>query len=139
MARFPTLRDLIDLIEGKKNKAPAAKQEWKVVMSNIFDETLRHTRRIFPDIDEKLGKFVQTKLPNPLDPNNRYGKHDRPCTHELSGFMHCHLRDDAILIYSLANHALNLIAVVSHADIEGKRLKQTAKRMKSQVIIGKPW
>lgn len=60
---------------------------------------------------------------------NRYGKHDGPMSGPLSHFLHCHLRDDAILIYKLKNRSIYLVCVVQHADIEGKRLKLTAKRV----------
>jgi mRNA-degrading endonuclease YafQ of YafQ-DinJ toxin-antitoxin module len=128
MAGFPELRALIDLIEGKKNKAP--QQPWSVQPSTLFAESLVKVRRIFPDIDEKLKKFTAVKLPNPLDPNARYGKHDRPMTGPLAGFMHCHLRDDAILIYTLQNRTLNLIIVVSHDEIDGGKLRPMAARLK---------
>lgn len=118
-----TLRGFIDICEGKTS-AP-----WGVSVSPMFAETVLQTRKIFPDIEERIKKFVAVKTPNPIDPNNRYGKHDRQFTGPLVGFWHCHLRDDAILIYKLANHAIFLIAVVSHADIEGKRAQKMAKKL----------
>jgi mRNA-degrading endonuclease YafQ of YafQ-DinJ toxin-antitoxin module len=128
MAGIFSLRSWIDLVEGKnKNKGGNAPAAWGVSRSALFDETLREALRTFPDLREKLGKFTDLKLSDPL--NARYGKHDRPCTGELVGFWHAHLRDDAILIYNLANRSINLVAVVTHAEIEGKRLKQTAKRI----------
>lgn len=96
----------------------------------MFAQSVLDTRKVFPDIEEKVKKFVALKTANPLDPNNRYGKHDRPFTGPLVGFWHCHLRDDAILIYKLANHAILLVAIVTHAEIEGKRAQKMAKRLK---------
>lgn len=118
-----SLRNLINICEGKTN-AP-----WGVTVSSMFAQSVLDTRKIFPDIEERIKKFVAVKQPNPIDPNNRYGKHDRQFTGPLVGFWHCHLRDDAILIYKLANHSIFLVAVVSHADIEGKRAQKMAKKL----------
>jgi mRNA-degrading endonuclease YafQ of YafQ-DinJ toxin-antitoxin module len=120
MAEFPVgLRSFIDLVEGS--------QVWNVTRTPIFDQSVKDTLRIFPDLGEKLAKFLDVKGENPL--RNRYGKHDGPMTGPLAGFLHCHLRDDAILIYTLKNRCINLILVCSHAEIEGKRLKLSAKRL----------
>ncbi len=107
----------------------AAQAAWQISQSPIFAPSLVEHLRVFPDLKEKLAKFTQVKLPNPLEPGARYGKHDGPFTGPLVGFFHCHLRDDAILIYRLVNRCVHLIAIVSHAEIEGKRHKQTAKRL----------
>lgn len=120
MVGFPSLRALINLIEGKSPPEP-----WSVSVSPLFKDSLNKTRGIFPDIDDKLKKFIEVKSPNPLQ--NRYGKHDSPMTGQLKGFYHAHLRDDAIIIYTLKNRAINLICIVSHAEIEGGRLKKIAK------------
>ncbi len=93
----------------------------------MFQDTLSEKLRIFPDLKEKLQKFVDVKLENPI--SNRYGKHDSPFTGPLVGFWHAHLRDDAIIIYNLKNRSLHLVAIVSHAEIEGKR----AKKMKNKL------
>lgn len=122
-----SLRYFIDLIEGKKHGAENASEPWKIVYAPIFQESLVERMRVFPDIREKLAKFIEVKLADPL--SARYGKHDGPMTAMLTGFMHCHLRDDAILIYNRKNRVFELVAIVPHADIEGKRLKQTAKRL----------
>ena len=128
MARFPSLRSLIDLIEGKANKrAPRDESPWGVSVSPLFEETLKRHLRIFPDLREKLKKFTEVKLVEPL--SGRYGKHDRPFTGPLVGFWHAHLRDDAIVIYNLKNRNINLIAIVSHAEIEGKRMAKTVKKL----------
>jgi len=81
----------------------------------------------FPDIREKLNKFLATKMENPL--TTRYGKHDSPMRGHLAGFWHCHLRDDAVLIYDLSDRVLTLVYLTPHAEIEGKRLKSTAMRL----------
>lgn len=126
---------MIDVNEGKNNRPNDAMppREWKIVTSDIFAQSVSDTRRTFPDIDEKLKKFVDTKLRDPLDPSNRYGKHDRPMTAAMSGFLHCHLRDDAVLIYTLSKSNVNLIAIVTHSELEGKRLHKTAKRLRANV------
>jgi mRNA-degrading endonuclease YafQ of YafQ-DinJ toxin-antitoxin module len=117
-----SIRHYIDLIE--------AAQDWGISQSPVFAQSLADNMRIFPDLKEKLAKFVQVKLPNPIGPNARYGKHDSPMTGPLVGFYHCHLRDDAILIYNLVNRCVNLVIIVSHAEIEGKRAKLTGKKIK---------
>lgn len=125
MARL-SIRDYIDIVEGKQ---PQARQPWGVSMTNIFAPSLAEHRRVFPDLDEKLAKFIGLKTPDPI--TARYGKHDRPFTGPLVGFWHCHLRDDAILIYNLQNHAINLVAICSHSEIEGKRAQKMSKRLNS--------
>lgn len=83
----PRLRDYIDMLdEGKKPKA-----EWTISKSPIFDETMTQHLRVFPDLNEKLKKFTDLKLADPL--RNRYGKHDGPMTGPFAGFFHAHLRD----------------------------------------------
>jgi len=81
----------------------------------------------FPDLREKLRKFLDTKIADPIQ--SKYGKHDRRMRGDLSGFHHCHLRDDAVLIYEITAKALKLVYVSAHAEIEGKRLKITARRL----------
>lgn len=103
---------------------------WTVARSSIFDESLAECSRTFRDLPEKLEKFVQLKADNPLTAP-KFGKHDRRMVGELAGFHHCHLRDDAVLIYALVNRTIQLVYIVPHAEIEGKRLKQTAKRLHS--------
>lgn len=120
-----TLRSFIDIVQ---NLLFEQQEEWSVSKTDIFDETLRENLRIFPDLNEKLIKFIDVKAGNPLQ--SRYGKHDRPFTGDvLKGFHHCHLRDDAILIYKLERRTIVLVAIVSHAEIEGKRMQRTAKRL----------
>lgn len=116
------LRHFINLVE-------AAQAPWGVSQSPIFDATLTDHERVFPDLSEKLAKFISVKLPNPLAPTARYGKHDSPMTGPLVGFFHCHLRDDAILIYRLRNRTVFLVAIVAHSEIEGKRAKLTGKKL----------
>jgi mRNA-degrading endonuclease YafQ of YafQ-DinJ toxin-antitoxin module len=98
-------------------------------MTPLFQETLKRHMVIFSDLPEKLKKFTAIKKDNPL--TNRYGKHDGPFAHgsPLAGFWHCHLRDDAILIYNLKNRAINLVAIVAHAEIEGNRRKAVVKQI----------
>ncbi len=117
-----TLRYFIDLVEG-------AQTPWGISRSPVFDDSLTNHERVFPDLNEKLAKFINVKLPNPIAPTARYGKHDSPMTGPLVGFFHCHLRDDAILIYRLRNRTVYLVAIVSHSEIEGKRAKLTGKKL----------
>ncbi len=114
------LRHYIDLVEGNA-------QEWGVSYTPLFNDALKRHRQTFPDLPEKIQKFIDVKLQNPL--SMRYGKHDRPFTGPLVGFWHCHLRDDAILIYNLKNRALNLVVIVSHNEIEGKRAKSVVNQL----------
>ena len=102
---------------------------WTVERSELFDDSLSKIAITFPDVGERLDKFVETKKNDPL--KTRYGKHDRRMIGDLAGFWHCHLRDDAVLIYSLGGKKMTLVYVAPHAEIEGKRLKQTAKRLHS--------
>jgi len=104
---------------------------WEVSRSSIFDESLSRMLNTFPDLKIKLLKFVASKIADPI--NLRYGKHDRRMVGYLSGFWHCHLRDDAVLIYRVGDRTLTLIYLAPHAEIEGRRLHRTAKRL-SQFI-----
>jgi mRNA-degrading endonuclease YafQ of YafQ-DinJ toxin-antitoxin module len=114
------LRAYIDLIE-------AAQQPWGISRTPLFDESFQRLRTKYPDLGERLQRFIDIKLPDPI--TARAGKHDRPFTAMLVGFWHCHLAPDAILIYRLANRSIQLVLVCQHADIEGKRLRQTARKL----------
>ena len=118
----PSIRFFLDLIE-------AAQAPWGVSKTSLFDQSVQVMLPKVPDLRERLQRFIDLKLPNPLDPNAKAGKHDRPFTNILVGFWHCHLAPDAILVYRLANRSIQLVLVCQHADIEGKRLMQTAKRL----------
>ena len=102
---------------------------WSVEYAPCFEQSITDAQVIFPDIREKLKKFIDYKLANPVI--NTYGKHDKlmvPKT-PLAGFCGCHLRDDAVLIYRLKNRVIFLIKIVSHAEIEGKRLRLLAQQL----------
>lgn len=118
--------------DAKAAAPPSAAQpsgQWGVSRSSIFDQSLADNLRVFPDLADKLAKFVAVKADNPVAA--KYGKHDRPLTGGLVGLWHCHLRDDAILIYRLRNRCLHLVYIATHAEVEGKRLKMTKTRLKS--------
>jgi mRNA-degrading endonuclease YafQ of YafQ-DinJ toxin-antitoxin module len=117
------LRHFINLVEANS-------QDWVAQPSDIFVDSLKATRRIFSDIDEKVARFVDVKLPNPISRDAKYGKHDGPMTGPLAGFYHCHLRDDAILIYRLTGKTVLMICIVSHAETEGKRGKKLRKQLR---------
>jgi mRNA-degrading endonuclease YafQ of YafQ-DinJ toxin-antitoxin module len=119
----PSIRHFINLMEALLFEA----QEWAVARTDLFDASLAEHMAVFPDLNEKLIKFLDVKSHNPLA--SRYGKHDGPMTALLKGFFHCHLRDDAVLIYKLERHTIVLVAIVKHSEIEGKRLKKTAARL----------
>ena len=108
------------VIEGSKSV-------WTVERSELFDDSLNRAATVFSDLRDKLDKFLVIKIDDPIQ--NRYGKHDRRMTGDLAGFWHCHLRDDAVLIYQLSGKTMTLVYIAPHAEIEGKRLKQTAKRL----------
>lgn len=102
---------------------------WSFSYSSLFDQSLKDNIRVFPDLPAKIAKFIETKKDNPL--SARFGKHDSIMTGPLGRLWHCHLRDDAVLIYALRGRTIHLIVVVSHSDIEGKRLKATATRLRN--------
>ena len=108
---------------------PAAAAEWKISRGPLFNDSVQSLIRTYPDLAEKLSKFWTVKKDNPL--SSPYGKHDRPMTGPLTGLWHCHLHANAVLIYCLRNHCVHLVAVLPHSDLEGKRLKNTAMRLKS--------
>ena len=119
------IRGYINLIEESLDEAKKpAPIEVGVVMGSKFEESLKKHERIFPDLREKLKKFVDVKKDNPLQ--GRYGKHDSPFSTgtPLAGYMHCHLRDDAILIYTMKNRNINLLLICSHAEIDGSKKAQ---------------
>jgi len=124
---FLSLRHFINLIEAAGKKGGQPQKPWGIFHSSIFDSSMMEHLRVFPDLGEKLAKFIEVKLDNPLV--NKYGKHDRPMTGPLVGFWHCHLRDDAILIYNFKDRDIQLVCIVSHAEIEGKRTKAVVKRI----------
>lgn len=107
------------------DSAPAP--SWDISMSPIFEESLRRNTTVFRDLPQKLEKFVQLKVADPV--RNKYGKHDRPMKGDLSGFWHAHLRDDAVVIWNLRNRCVNLVYIACHAEIEGKRLKLTERKL----------
>lgn len=104
-----------------------SKSAWAVERSELFDDSFGRAAVVFTDLNDKLEKFLKIKSDDPIQ--NRYGKHDRRMTGDLAGFWHCHLRDDAVLIYQLSGKTMTLVYIAPHAEIEGKRLKQTAKRL----------
>jgi mRNA-degrading endonuclease YafQ of YafQ-DinJ toxin-antitoxin module len=114
-----SLRYFINLIEGKDQ------EPWGITYTPLLGPSIVEQKKRFSDIQDKLAKFQEIKKQNPLVA--RYGKSDYPFTGPLTGFWHAHLRDDAIVIYNLKNHCVNIIVVVAHADIEGKRAKRTLK------------
>jgi mRNA-degrading endonuclease YafQ of YafQ-DinJ toxin-antitoxin module len=133
-----TLRRLMDLCEGKKDvkKAPQVKKQatepegkkpFGIMLSNSFVESLAKTERTFPKIREQLLKFARVKRDDPI--NGKYSSQDYPYSGggPLAGYHHCHLRDDAILIYTIKNNCLNLLFLCAHADVEGKMLHRMAK------------
>jgi mRNA-degrading endonuclease YafQ of YafQ-DinJ toxin-antitoxin module len=122
MAEANVIRSIIDLIE-------AAQAPWTISKTPAFDASIQVMLPKVHDLRERLQRFIDIKLPNPLAATARAGKNDRPFTALLVGFWHCHLAPDAILIYRLANHSIQLILVCQHADIEGKRLQQMGKRL----------
>jgi mRNA-degrading endonuclease YafQ of YafQ-DinJ toxin-antitoxin module len=107
-------------------------EKWAIVKSAIFDESLARMKITFHDLSEKLDKFTQTKISDPIW--RKYGKHDRRLTGKLTGLHHCHLRDDAVLIYRLGQKCIMLICILPHSEIEGRRLALTADRLSKYKI-----
>jgi len=102
---------------------------WTFYHTDLFDQTMATLRRQYPDLPARIGAVLKQKLPNPLAPEAKFGRHDGPLTF-LPGYRHCHLAYDALLIYRLVSgRRLELSAVGRHEDIEGKRAKGLAKRL----------
>lgn len=123
-------RRLITLVESlDEARAPQEPVTFGIMKSRDFEESLKRNMKVFPDLAEKLKKFLEVKLSDPM--KARYGKHDSPFKPgtPLAGFMHCHLRDDAVLIYSLKNRNVNLLYICTHAEMEGKNTNKLAKRI----------
>jgi mRNA-degrading endonuclease YafQ of YafQ-DinJ toxin-antitoxin module len=106
---------------------PSLSHKWACTHSPVFQESLDRNTVVFRDLPQKLERFMEVKLSDPL--RNRYGKHDSPMTGRFKGYYHAHLRDDAILIYTLKDRAVNLIYVSTHAEIEGRRCGLTHDRI----------
>lgn len=100
---------------------------WDTTRSPLFQDSLERNTIIFKDLPEKLERFIDIKLSDPM--KARYGKHDGPMTGPFKGHNHAHLRDDAIVIYTLKGRKLNLIYIATHAEVEGKRCARTAERL----------
>jgi mRNA-degrading endonuclease YafQ of YafQ-DinJ toxin-antitoxin module len=120
---------------GNKTKnrppAPAANpnREWGFTYSPLFESSLRENIRIFPDLPAKMERFITLKKDNPF--TTPFGRSDRPMTGPLAGLWHCHLFDDAVLIYRLKDRCVHCVCIVTHADMEGKRQKTTVHRLKT--------
>ena len=106
-----------------------ALQPWGVSKTDLFDQSLREMAAKVPDLRDRLKRFIDIKLPNPLSRDALVGKHDRPFTALLVGYWHCHLSRDAILIYRLQDRCVQLVMICQHSDIEGKRLVATARKV----------
>lgn len=133
----PSIRNLMDLCESlseaKSKPLPPHLQRQAekeaptdtgnaglaIKVSNQFMPSLKEMMRTFGDLELKLIDFIKVKMQDPI--NGRYGKHDKSFTAPpLNGLNHCHLRDDAILIYTMKGGSLNLMYVCPHKDIEGR-------------------
>lgn len=119
------LRYFIDLIEGKNRERDLS--PWEISVTPLFAPSLMLQIKRYSDLKEKLDKFVEVKKENPLIA--KFGRNDYPFTGALVGFWHAHLKEDAIIIYNLKNRCINLICVVSHTEIEGRREKQVLKQI----------
>jgi mRNA-degrading endonuclease YafQ of YafQ-DinJ toxin-antitoxin module len=102
---------------------------WRISESSVFRDSLVRNTRIFSDLPHRLAKFIEVKIADPL--SVRYGKHDRRLTGDLGNYYHCHLRDDAVLIYGMKNKTISLVYIAPHAEIQGKRLKCVAKKLEA--------
>lgn len=91
-------------------------------------------RLTFSDLNRKLIECIKVKMQDPL--NGRYGKHDGGYKSgtPLVGFNHCHLRDDAILTYTMKDNALNLFYICPHSEIEGKAAHKTKALLDKAVL-----
>lgn len=109
------------------SQKPVASGRWDTTRSSLFEDSLARNTVVFKDLPEKLERFIDIKLADPM--HARYGKHDGPMSGPFKGFNHAHLRDDAIMIYTLKGRKLNLIYIATHAEVEGKRCARTAERL----------
>ena len=122
---------LIDFYITEAKKPARESGPWTAEYSPLFLDSLAATKRIFPDIGDKLAKFLEYKLQNPV--GSPYGKHDKTMAggSPLAGFRDCHLRDDAVLIYKLQGRSIFLIKIVSHAEMEGRKQMLLARQLSS--------
>jgi hypothetical protein len=73
------IRAAINLVELlNKTLVEAPQQPWGVSRTDIFEASLKALLPTFADLAEKLVKFIDVKLQNPL--TMKYGKHDSPMT-----------------------------------------------------------
>ena len=119
----------LEQILSEAKKPSQNNGSWGITRGSLFDQSLLDNLRTFPNLPDKLNAFTDTKIQNPL--SSRFGKHDSPMTGPLVGFWHCHLRDDAFLIYLLKNRCIHLVYIASHSEIKGKRAKLLKSRFKS--------
>ena len=125
MAVF-SLRYYIDLLEARAQERDMS--PWPINVEPLFTETFQEMVGERANLEEKLTQFVAQKTPDPL--SRRFGQYDRPFTGPaIKGFQHCHLAPNVVLIYTLSKRKINLIMVCSHSEVEGKRIKITAKRI----------
>ena len=127
MAGSIEIRQWLDLIE-------AIQTPWGISKSSLFDASVTEMTARVPDLAAKVKRFIDIKLPNPLNRDALVGKHDRPFTGAMVGYWHCHVATDAILIYRLENRSVQLCLVCQHKDLEGKRLGVTVKRLRAATI-----
>lgn len=119
------IRKYLDIVAESITEAkPQPAPQFGVVVGSLFEESMKRNEVIFPDLREKLQKFIAVKKGDPL--NGKYGKHDSPFARgtPLAGFSHCHLRDDAILIYTMKNRNINLLYVCAHAELDSAKKAQ---------------
>lgn len=141
------------LLEAKKQKGakpavpsvqPAAPQKKAVVeISPMFEETARFHRKD-PVVAEKLQRFIDFKLDNPLA---QFGKSDRSTSPEgifttaIPGIRHAHLTFDISVWYSISGAnptRLKLYAVLTHDEsgtgqpAKFSKQKTVADRMQQQ-------
>jgi mRNA-degrading endonuclease YafQ of YafQ-DinJ toxin-antitoxin module len=116
------IRYYLDLIE-------AAQSPWGISRTNLFDTSLKAMLAKVPDLRDRLKRFIDIKIPNPIGSQALVGKHDRPFTAELAGFWHCHLAKDLILIYRLHARSVQLVLLCQHAEIEGRHLQTMSRKL----------
>lgn len=141
------------LLEAKKQKGakpsapvaqPATPQK-KVVVETcpMFDETARFHRKD-PVVSEKLQRFIDFKLDNPLAP---FGKSDKASVPDgifantVPGIRHAHLTFDVSIWYSISGAnptRLKLYGIFSHDEsgtgqpVKLAKQKTVADRMQQQ-------
>lgn len=94
-----------------------------------FEASYLDKRKTYPDLDARYEAFVSLKSHNIMTP---FGKNDYPfglgTGMTLAGYMHCHLKPDALLIYRRDGSVITMVYVATHREIRDKNAAVTVKK-----------